>query len=253
MILAVAKIAVLGSMFMPHAPTSQMASRAEQPVFESITTIAARDAGPSYVFLDEPQPEPQPETQPEAPVQQAAAQPVAQAVASQPQENSPAHMFGTGIANAQTMPVPQVSGEAGLLSPDGGGGSMNIPAPALGDFVSRDSAAAKQAELNRREQELLALQQQMEARVGELHNLENRLQGLLDSANDAQEGKLASLIAMYTNMKPRVAAQALTTMDETLAVRILTGMKGPDAGEIMSNMEPVVAARLSEAITSMQL
>lgn len=127
------------------------------------------------------------------------------------------------------------------------------PAPEVAPFVSRDSAAQKQAELNRREQELLALQQQMEARMAELHSLENRLQGMLQDANTTQDGKFKQLVDMYANMKPRQAAQALTSVDETIAVRILTGMKSKQSGEILSYMDPQHAARLSEVMSKMQM
>lgn len=127
------------------------------------------------------------------------------------------------------------------------------PAPTVSPFVSPDSAARKQAELNRREQELLALQQQMEARMTELHGLENRLQGMLQDANTTQDSKFAQLVDMYANMKPRQAAQALTSMDETIAVKILTGMKSKQSGEILSYMDPTHAARLSEVMSKMQM
>lgn len=127
------------------------------------------------------------------------------------------------------------------------------PAPEVAPFVSRDSSAQKQAELNRREQELLALQQQMESRMEELNSLENRLQGMLQDANNTQESKFKQLVDMYANMKPRQAAQALTSMDETIAVKILTGMKSKQSGEILSYMNPTHSARLSEVMSKMQM
>lgn len=127
------------------------------------------------------------------------------------------------------------------------------PPPTVSPYVSPDSAAQKQAELNRREQELLALQQQMEARMSELHGLENRIQGMLQDANTTQDSKLKQLVDMYANMKARQAAKALTDMDETIAVKILTGMKSKQSGEILSYMDPKHAARLSEVMTKMQM
>lgn len=127
------------------------------------------------------------------------------------------------------------------------------PAPEVAPFVSRDSSAQKQAELNRREQELLALQQQMESRMQELNSLENRLQGMLQDANNTQESKFKQLVDMYANMKPRQAAQALTSMDEMIAVKILTGMKSKQSGEILSYMNPTHSARLSEVMSKMQM
>ena len=58
---------------------------------------------------------------------------------------------------------------------------------------------------------------------------------------------------MYANMKPRQAAAALTTVDEEVAVKILTGMKSKQSGEILSYMDPRHAARLSEVLAKMQM
>ena len=54
-------------------------------------------------------------------------------------------------------------------------------------------------------------------------------------------------------MKPRQAAAALTTVDEEVAVKILTGMKSKQSGEILSYMDPRHAARLSEVLAKMQM
>jgi len=175
-------------------------------------------------------------------------------------------LLGTSVAYAAGLPpvqpvvppAPTVRPMASPLSPERVVRPDEVapqapPAPAIAPFVSRDSAVQKQAELNRREQELLALQQQMEARMVELHTLEGRLQGMLHEANTTQDSKFKQLVDMYANMKPRVAAQALTTVDEDIAVKILTGMKSKQSGEIMSYMDPLHAARLSEVMSKMQM
>jgi flagellar motility protein MotE (MotC chaperone) len=87
----------------------------------------------------------------------------------------------------------------------------------------------------------------------ELHRLENRIQSMLQDANPTQDAKLQQIISMYANMKPRVAAQALTVVDESIAVKILMGMKSKESGEILSYMDPVHAARLSEIMSKMQI
>lgn len=127
------------------------------------------------------------------------------------------------------------------------------PAPNVKPYISRDSAAQKQAELTRQEQELLALQQQMEHRMTELHGLEGRIQTMIQEATSTQDDKFKQLVDMYANMKPRQAAAALTTVDEEVAVRILTGMKSKQSGEVLSYMDPRHAARLSEVLAKMQM
>ena len=54
-------------------------------------------------------------------------------------------------------------------------------------------------------------------------------------------------------MKAKQAGQVLETLDERTAVRILAGMRGRQAGEILNNITPEKAARLSEMLTRMQL
>lgn len=127
------------------------------------------------------------------------------------------------------------------------------PAPKVTPLESRDSAQRKQEELNRREQELLNLQQQMESRVQELNGLENRIKGMINEADTQQDDKLKHLIDTYANMKPRQAATVLATLDEAVAVKILSGLKSRQAGEIFSYMPPDRAAVLSELLSKMQM
>lgn len=127
------------------------------------------------------------------------------------------------------------------------------PAPKVNPFVPRDSAQRKQEELNRREQELLALQQQMQSRLDELHALEGKIQGMLKKAGDVQDEKLKHLIDVYSNMKPRQAAQVLETLDERIAVKILAGMRGKQAGEVLTYMQAEPAAKLSELLSRTEL
>lgn len=127
------------------------------------------------------------------------------------------------------------------------------PAPTVNPFVPQDSAQRKQEELNRREQELLALQQQMQTRLEELRTLETRIQSMLKQADNVQDDKLRHLIDVYSNMKAKQAAEVLATLDETIAVRILAGMRGKQAGEVLSYMEAAPAARLSELLSKTSL
>lgn len=127
------------------------------------------------------------------------------------------------------------------------------PAPKLNPFVPKDSVQRKQEELNRREQELLSLQQQMQSRLDELHALEGKIQKMLDEASNVKDQKLTHLIDVYSNMKPKQAADVLATLDPKIAVKILSGMRGRQAGEVLTYMAPEPAAKLSEMLSRTQL
>ena len=127
------------------------------------------------------------------------------------------------------------------------------PAPAVNPYVPRDSFQRKQEELNRREQELLALQQQMQTRLNELRTLEGKIETMLQQAGNVQDDKYKHLIDVYTNMKPKQAAEVLATLDERIAVKILAGMRGKQAGEVLSYMQAAPAAKLSELLSRTQI
>jgi flagellar motility protein MotE (MotC chaperone) len=111
---------------------------------------------------------------------------------------------------------------------------------------------ARQLALDKKEAELKALEMELDEKLEKLKAMEVRMQALIDSAGSIQAEKMQHLVDVYSNMKPKQAAQVLETLEETIAVRILAGMSGRKAGEILSSVRPDQAARLSEALTRLQ-
>ena len=133
-------------------------------------------------------------------------------------------------------------------------------APSTPDNATDSDAQANQPQdLNAREQalakkeaELKALEAQVDQKLTTLRELEIRMQNLIDSAASIQDEKMAHLIDVYSNMKPKQAAVVLQTLEEPIAVRILAGMSGRKAGEILSSVRADRAAALSAALTRLQ-
>ncbi len=165
----------------------------------------------------------------------------------------------SGIAfAAEPMPAPNVRAlpspvSADALSKPDQAVPGAAPAPTVEPIPSKDSASIKQEELNRREQELLALQQQMESRMKELNELEGKVGNMLQNATQTQDVKIKQLVDMYAAMKPKQAAAVLETLDDKIAVQVLSNLKPKQAGEILSYMKPARTAVLSELLTKMQL
>lgn len=111
----------------------------------------------------------------------------------------------------------------------------------------------RKEDLDRREQAIAELEAKLDQRVKELAALEANLKTMLDQAQKTKDEKLRHLIDVYTNMKPKQAAEVLETLDERIAVKILAGMKGRQAGEILTGVSAKKAATLSEALTRLQL
>ena len=126
------------------------------------------------------------------------------------------------------------------------------PAPTVRPMTLPDDPNAKAQDLARQEQAMLVLRQQMDQRLKELEGAEKRMQSLIRDARSLEDQKVRSLIQMYANMKPRVAAKALENMDERVAVRILSGMAPKQSGEILTYTNPEKTAKFTEIITRMR-
>ncbi|NLV97869.1 MAG: hypothetical protein GX043_11135 [Desulfovibrionales bacterium] len=111
---------------------------------------------------------------------------------------------------------------------------------------------ARERELNRREAELHALELELDEKLQNLQTLERKMQKLIDAASVLQDEKMEHLVDVYANMKPKQAAQVLETLDPNISVKILAGMNGRKAGEILSSVRADIAAYLSEALTRLQ-
>ena len=122
-----------------------------------------------------------------------------------------------------------------------------------GASMQKDLLIRKQQDLTQREQALEALMKEVDAKLAKLQEMEAKIQRMLEQANAIQDKKNRHLIDVYSNMKANKAAAVLETLDERIAVKILAGMRGRQAGEILTFVNAKKAARLSEALTKMQM
>lgn len=111
----------------------------------------------------------------------------------------------------------------------------------------------RQEELDQRETALKSLEADLNTRVAKLKEMETNLKAMLEEAKSIKDQKLKHLIDVYSNMNAKQAARVLETLDNNIAVRILAGMRGRQAGSVLNNMEAKKAAGLTEMLTKMQL
>lgn len=112
---------------------------------------------------------------------------------------------------------------------------------------------ARSDALDRREEQLNTLERQIEQKLAQMRELEQQIQTMLEEADATRDDKFKHLVDVYSNMKAKQAADALAKLDQPIAVKILSGMRGRQAGEVLSQMDANTAARLSEALTQMQV
>jgi hypothetical protein len=155
---------------------------------------------------------------------------------------------GEDIAN---QPPGQRSAPAtpGLPRPTGSG----MPVPELGRTPPPEDPNTKAQDLARQQQDILILRQQMDQRLKDLNAAEQKVKEMIREARGIEDQKIRRLIQMYANMKPKMAAKALETMDERVAIRILSGMSPKQSGEILTYTAPEKTAKLTELITRMKL
>lgn len=160
----------------------------------------------------------------------------------------------SGVAADAPLPPRGDTGAFGSLPalPATGSNAVPIPAPNVQPPTDQENPNTKAQELARQQQDMLLLREQMDQRLKDMQGAEHRMQDLIREARALEGKKMRSLILMYSNMKPKIAAKALENMDDRIAIRILSGMPPKQAGEILTYTNPQKTAEFSELISRMK-
>lgn len=125
------------------------------------------------------------------------------------------------------------------------------PPPGV-DKLDWKALKERERELVARERSLQALEKSLDQKLKELDERNAQLKAMLDEAKGLKDKRVKHLVDVYSNMKAKNAAAVLETLDEQLAVKILAGMRGRQAGEILGFVTPEKAAKLSEDLTRLR-
>ena len=173
-----------------------------------------------------------------------------------PEQKTPSEPESAALAMAEDEPMLMdlalgASQAHAQQQPPAGAAPANTGAqqgtPFNGDTLNTEE------DLTRRRQELKELEKSLDAKLARLQKLEAKLSRMLEEAKELQKSKLKHLIDVYKNMKAKQAASVIETLDTDISVKILAGMPGRQAGEILSYVKPTVAAKLTELLTVMQV
>ena len=105
--------------------------------------------------------------------------------------------------------------------------------------------AAREAELDDRAQAISVASAQIDQKIADLVEAEDRLAATLTLADQAAEGDVARLTAMYEAMKPKDAALLFQEMAPNFAAGFLGRMRPDAAGALLSALEPKTAYTIS--------
>lgn len=105
----------------------------------------------------------------------------------------------------------------------------------------RREVAARLQELDQREALLIAAEQRIEAKVGELTALRTQIQALVKQVNEQEEAELRSLVRIYESMKPKEAARIFEDLELAILLDIVSRMKERSSAAVLAAMAPDTA------------
>jgi flagellar motility protein MotE (MotC chaperone) len=119
----------------------------------------------------------------------------------------------------------------------------------LDSFLAKEAKLTEQEqELEKKREELLALQEEINNKIAKLTELRNEIKGMMASKETVEQDKIRHLIKAYSAMKPQKAASLVEKLDITFAIELLSRMKGEAVGNILSFVNVEKAAKISEAL-----
>lgn len=119
------------------------------------------------------------------------------------------------------------------------------------------SLARRREEIEKREQKLAAqeallkaAEQEVDRKIAELNKLRGELESLLGQQQTMEEDRIASLVKIYENMKPKEAAAIFNTLDMDVLLAVISRMAERRSSPIIANMDTnkarLVTIRLAE-------
>jgi flagellar motility protein MotE (MotC chaperone) len=151
----------------------------------------------------------------------------------------------TGVTPSAAAPSLGAAGKGATLPDD-----PTLYSPA--DVRLLQKLADRRAELEKwasdlamREQLLKATENRLDSRLAELKGVQTSLKSLLHQYNADQEKKLASLVKIYQDMKPKDAARIFEQLDLDILLDVVERMKERSVAPILAAMNPEKAKTIT--------
>lgn len=114
----------------------------------------------------------------------------------------------------------------------------------------RQQLDTRARELDIREGLLAAAEKRVEARLGELKEVEAHIAAASEKKDEAETIRLKSLVAMYENMKPRDAAKIFDRLELGVLIDVASQIKPRAMADILAQMSPDIAEHLTVELAS---
>jgi len=104
--------------------------------------------------------------------------------------------------------------------------------------VRRETIETREREIAMREGLLRAAESRIDKKVQEMKALQTAVEKLIETYGEQQAAKMASLVKIYENMKPKDAARIFEELDMDTLLLVAERMKERNLAPIMANMDP---------------
>jgi flagellar motility protein MotE (MotC chaperone) len=180
----------------------------------------------------------------------------AHAFANEPAEEKPAEKKSSSKDKAEVEPrgeIPAKSEEAptevevkGLEKDPFNTGYSDEEIKILQSLSKRrDQLEQRERDIDQREKLLQAAEKKVDEKVIEMENLRKKIEDLLKGQQDMQESRIAQLVKIYENMKPKDAANIFNEMEFDVLLGIIDKMSERKVAPILAAMEPARAREVS--------
>lgn len=112
----------------------------------------------------------------------------------------------------------------------------------------RETLDRRATEIDKRATQLKIAEEEIDKKLEQLKVYEQKLEQLLQKYNQKEQENIASLIKLYTSMKPKDAARLFNTLDMDITVALLRGMKPSNASAILSQMDSAKARTVTSEL-----
>jgi flagellar motility protein MotE (MotC chaperone) len=109
----------------------------------------------------------------------------------------------------------------------------------------RKEIEKREREFDLREKTLAAAESSLVEKIDELRNLKVKVEALLTQHDEAQEGRLRSLVKIYESMKPKDAARILASLDGEILLDVIERMREAKTAPILALLNSDKAQRIT--------
>ena len=106
----------------------------------------------------------------------------------------------------------------------------------------------RDSQLNQREEQMRVLRDNIQSQVTELKRLQGEIEASMDAKKALDAENLKKVVAFYSGMDPKRAAEKFQTLDVKVSVQILMSMNQRKAAALLEQLPPETAKRVTEEI-----